>query len=182
MIRLALGAVVRRIIKKIPLPSPRVIYDREGRSPYLSRYYVTARPTMRDGSTPFDQNGNPKIGVTWPDERWGLYVHKFHRSDEDGGLHNHPWAWSISFVLAGGYSEERRDGDRVRRRDVLPFSFNFIGHDDFHRVDLLEKDAWTLFLVGPKVSSWGFWDRETVEFTPWREYITRIRGERWAES
>lgn len=111
---------------------------------------------------------------------WGfpfrLYLHKFHRSDDDVELHNHPWKWAVSLVLAGGYREERREVDvdgsyHVVERDVMPGNLNWIFHDTFHRVDLYERDAWTLFLVGPRIQDWGFWDRVTEEFTPWQFFV-----------
>jgi hypothetical protein len=155
------------------LQRPRVIQDGLGREKYLSRYYLfkDQMPAMPDGSSPWDTWGNPKIGAVWPDTRWSLYLHHFHRSDVDRELHNHPWEWAVSFVLAGGYVEERREGRAVVRKEVLPGHFNRIRHDDFHRVDLIEHDAWSLFLVGPKVKSWGFWDRTTNRVTPWREFL-----------
>lgn len=165
------------------LPPPRVIYDRDGVSPYLTRHYLIGCAKMPDGSAPFDALGNPKQGAVF-DERFPvqLYLHRFHRGDQDEELHNHPWRWSASFVLAGGYLEERRTRDRhgrpsngVEVRAVLPFMVNRIGGDDFHRVDLLEKDAWTLFLVGPRVSSWGFWNRHSGVFTPWRDFLAQRR-------
>lgn len=171
--------LVRFLVESIAarLPTPRVIYDREGGSPYLSRYYLTQRPRMPDGSAPFDPHGDPKSGVFWPDGV-GLYLHRFHRSDDDGALHNHPWRWSLSLILVGGYSEERRRGTRVERRFVGPGSLNFIRATDFHRVDLVERDAWSLFLAGPKVGSWGFWDRASGITTPWRDFIATKRGNR----
>ena len=37
--------------------------------------------------------------------RWGnLYLHVFHRSDEDRELHDHPWGF-VSLILWGGYYE-----------------------------------------------------------------------------
>jgi hypothetical protein len=42
------------------LPPPRVIFDRAGRSPYLSRYYLVGAPKMADGSNPFDATGAPR--------------------------------------------------------------------------------------------------------------------------
>jgi hypothetical protein len=57
-----------------------------------------------------------------------------------------------------------------------PWSLVSIKEDDFHRVDLLEHDSWSLFLAGPRVASWGFWDRETGVFLGWREFIAKIRG------
>jgi hypothetical protein len=42
------------------------------------------------------------------DRTWGnIYLHHFHASDQGLELHNHPWEWGYSFVLSGGYLEER---------------------------------------------------------------------------
>lgn len=166
---------------------PRVITNRTGDGPYLERYYLFGGP-----------NEAGEYNDTAP---MTVMLHHFVESDEAGELHSHPWEMSVSFVLAGGYSEERRivrpvsgvDVDRsdpsfdpsrgpagamlfVERRDVPPFSFNLIAADDFHRVDLFEKDCWTLFIAGRKVSSWAFWNRETNVTTPWREFIAKVRG------
>ena len=45
------------------------------------------------------------------------------------------------------------------------------------RVELLEEDAWSIFIVGPKIASWGFWCRRTHDFTPWREFLARKQCE-----
>lgn len=155
------------------LSAPRIIQGPSGDTKYLSRYYLVhgQRPTMADGSDPFDKFGNPKPGAIWPDTSWSLYLHHFHRSDVDRELHNHPWEWAVSLILVGGYTEERRVGDGVRVKLFLPGELNRIGQNDFHRVDLVEDDAWSLFLVGPKVSGWGFWDRASGAVTPWREFL-----------
>lgn len=153
---------------------PRVIYDRAGVSPYLSRFYLLGGPRTKQSEI-FDRHGNPLQGLEWEDLPFNIYLHKFHRGDDDEALHNHPWKWSVSFVLAGGYSEERRVGETVERILVQPFTFNVIRDNDFHRVDLLEKDAWTIFFAGPKTQSWGFWDRHTGKFWPWREFIFNLR-------
>ncbi len=157
------------------LSRPRVILDRLGKEPYLSRYYLTERPHMVNGTEPFNRRGEPKPGIVWPKSPVGIYLHKFHKGDDAGDLHNHPWVWSVSIILAGGYNEERRKGHEVERRRLAPFSVNFIGGDDFHRVDLLEHDAWSLFIVGPKASGWGFWNRHSRGFLPWREYMDQTR-------
>jgi hypothetical protein len=183
--------VLRRVVEWFAsrLPPPRVIYDREGKSPYLSRYYLLGRPTMADGSEPFGPDGSPKVDSIWS-EGIGVYLHKFHRGDSDEALHSHPWIWSRSLVLVGGYVEERRvktNGQAsrfrfqlVNRRIVRPFTWNKIDADDFHRVDLIEKDCWSLFIAGPKTGkSWGFWDRWTGRFLPWRDFITQVRGKGW---
>ena len=99
-----------------------------------------------------------------------IYLHRFMRSDEDEELHNHPWS-GTSLILAGGYREERRAGHVVMARECRRGDVNPIEPDTFHRVDLLEEDCWTLFVVGPVVQSWGFWHRSTGVFTKWREFI-----------
>lgn len=179
--------MIRAILRTLAeyLDPPRVIHDRNGTSPYLSRWYLFRgqRPTMSDGSEPFNELGNPKPGVILPDVKWSLYMHRFHRSDDDGELHSHPFEWSVSLVLAGGYIEERVEQaatvhpfpapKAVVRKTVRPGHTNIIRHDTFHRVDLLEHDAWSLFLVGPKTKSWGFWDRMTGRYTEWREFLSR---------
>ena len=158
------------------LPPPRIIFDQDGLSPYLSRYYLRGKPTMPDGSTPFTEAGDPKPGAIWPKgDGIGVYIHRFHRGDNDRELHNHPWRWAVSFVLAGGYWEERRVGDDVFVREVRPGHINILSANSFHRVTLRDGDAWTLFVVGPKVSGWGFWKQDDGSFTPWREFLSRKR-------
>ncbi len=79
-----------------------------------------------------------------------------------------------ALVLVGGYTEERLvDGQLVRRR-LYPGRLNIIRHSDYHSVvELHGRETWTLFLMGRRVSSWGFWvDRKHVE---WRERL-RERG------
>jgi hypothetical protein len=183
-------SLTRRIVEWVAsrLPPPRVIFNRTGTSPYLSRYYLRGRPYMEDGSDPIDPDGNPKPDAIFP-SGVGVYLHRFHRGDEDRALHNHPWVWSRSLVLVGGYVEERRISALgvtqvfhfVQKRIVRPWTWNVIDADDFHRVDLIESDCWSLFIAGPKTGkSWGFWDRYTREFLPWRDFIVKIRGSRWS--
>lgn len=169
-------------LAKHVLAAPRTIMDREGDSPYLSRHYLIGGASHPDGDPPFDRFGNPRPGTIFDGALpFQLYLHKFHRGDSDMELHNHPWAWSVALVLAGGYAEERRVSVKSRElsyyrviaRGVLPFSVNVIRADDFHRVTLLEKDAWSLFLAGPKTQGWGFWSPKTGEFFSWREFLRR---------
>lgn len=158
------------------MPAPKVIYDREGSSPYLSRWYpIGHRSELGGAQTFFDQH--PPAGTREHALPFNLFLHRFHRSDDDGALHSHPFEWAVSLVLVGGYSEERRRGDRVVRRDVLPWRINFIRGDTYHRVDLFEHDAWSLFLVGPKLPTWHFWDRQTRMRARWGEFIAWRRGQ-----
>ena len=161
------------------LPPPRVIKDRQGKTPYLSRWYLVGGAKNPSGRPAFNAEGNPDEETEF---RPGIhvYLHRFHRSDDDDAPHNHPWRWAVSFVLAGGYSEERRTkDDRVVRRDVRPPAINVIRHTDFHRVDLYEEDAWSIFVAGPRIADWGFWDRVTKEYWPWRDFIAKVRGPGW---
>ncbi len=111
------------------------------RQPYLLRLLLRGR-------LPGDET-NPS---------WSAYLHRFYRHDEDRHLHNHPWTWSFSIILWGGYVEERRrrNGKIVRRR-VWPGTINLLGPKDFHRVlELKGSQTWTLFITGGKASAWGF--------------------------
>ncbi len=152
------------------LPAPRVIYDRDGVSQYLSRYYLWGAPIAPDDGSAFDETGNPRKGVQWHDGI-GVFLHRFHRSDADPELHNHPWRWGVSLILAGGYIEERREGLDVVTREFEPGSVNLLFDSTFHRVELHRGEAWSLFVAGPRAQSWGFWDRSSGLYTPWREFI-----------
>jgi hypothetical protein len=136
-----------------------VYYDRAGAEPYLSRYDLA----------------EPRVGplVARP---LHCVLHHFHRSDDAGELHSHPWEWAISLVLSGGYLEERRIGDRVVARRVLPLSINLLSSSTYHRVELLEAAAWTLFVMGPKLPTWWFWNRDTLSRCRWDQFIAGRRG------
>lgn len=147
------------------LDEPRVIFDREGGLPYLSRWYLIRKKPVDDD----DLKG--QSSETSGRRLFDLYLHCFHRSDDDQALHNHPWSWALSLVLCGGYTEERRVGGEVVRRVFRPPALNLIRGGDYHRVDLLDRDAWSLFLAGPKVDTWYFWDRNLKARMPWRKFI-----------
>ncbi len=136
------------LVKELPC---KVICGEGG--PYLSRY------TIRD----FEDGGH-------------LYLHFFHRSDEDGELHSHPWA-GTSHILTGGYVETRRflcaDGDsKLTQKAYFPGDVNHLTPDTFHRVDLFgDNGCWTLFRTYGKEQDWGFWSPATNVFTHWRTFI-----------
>ena len=113
-----------------------------------------------------------------------IFVHHFHRSDLDLGsdgqglLHNHPFRWSFSIVISGGYREERRQPDgAVKTKLVKTGYLNFISHKVYHRVDLLDEEngAWTIFFTGSrKNNTWEFWDRATGQSIPWQKVAGAI--------
>jgi hypothetical protein len=149
-----------------------IIYGEAGE--YLSRYLLRGRLNFDDVRTPYARECIETPAELRRPCRWSLYLHRFHQPDVDRALHSHPWAWSLSFVLAGGYVEERLIDGEVVTREIRPFTFNWFGKDAFHRVsELRGKETWTLFLVGSKAQSWGFLVDGT--YIPWRDYL-RTRG------
>jgi hypothetical protein len=103
-------------------------YIRHEGKPYLERYYLCTIGSIR------------------------VYLHRFVACDEDG-VHDHPFRYSLSTILAGWYYEDRW-AKRYKRR-----WFNFIGPNDFHRVVLPHEaphDVWTLFAHVPRSKPWGF--------------------------
>jgi hypothetical protein len=168
----------------------REIYD--GERLYLTRGYLLGGP--RDAWQPARRFTGHDVTrgyeVRFKERRVNFMLHHFHRGDEDRELHNHPWRWALSIILAGGYLEERRvlargrkqpcqtcrDGAStscyvIKMRKVRPGRVNLIRADDFHRVQLLGPDCWSLFVAGPKTGGWGFWDRKTGRYTPWDLFV-----------
>ena len=106
-------------------------------------------------------------------------IHHFLRPDADRNLHDHPWAWARSLVLSGSYVETRleRDETTLSRaaggQDVTVTRevrrHNALDAGDFHKVDELLGDVWTLFITGPTVQDWGF--RVGGRKIPWRQYL-----------
>lgn len=111
--------------------------DREGQ-PYLTRYFVA-------GWNPFTKQPGPSV-----------FLHHFVGSDATDQVHSHPWGWALSLILVGGYREHRCIGERRTVQEYHPGAINVLGLDDHHRIELLERDCWTLFLVGHYAQPWGF--------------------------
>lgn len=108
----------------------------------------------------------------------GIYLHYFYRSDSDRHLHNHPWAKSLSFILSGGYKETRitpSKGLNIKTRFLTPGCLNRIGIDDFHKVQLLSDQTWSLFISMNRTQTWGFW--VDGRFVPFTEYFSRTDKE-----
>jgi len=121
--------MIRRILMSISGRLPcKIIKD--GDQPYLERYYLC---------TLFDVR---------------FYLHRFVASDPDRGVHDHPWRWAFSIILAGWYLEESRYFASTR-----PVRwFNFLTGESFHRVLLpYGTQVWTLFAhKAGRAKKWGF--------------------------
>lgn len=125
-------------------------------SPYLTRYYILKTRWLK------------------------VYLHQFHRSDEDRDMHDHPWNF-MSIVLKSGYVEHLPESIKLRKPGAI------IRHcaEDRHFVKLLpqcrspecispEVEAWTLVFVGKKRREWGFHTQDG--WLHWREYLNRKFG------
>lgn len=135
----------------------RIIWNTEQTDPYLLRIYLFRSKTA------------------------GLYLHRFFRSDGDRDVHNHPWRKALSLILTKGYREYRWNPllRFMEQVDVRPWTFNRIGRDDFHRVELVRGRCWTLFLSHGRVQAkdghdWGFLDTNDGGYTPWGEYVGEL--------
>lgn len=127
----------------------------------------------------------------WPRNRWAnAYLHKFLQGDDPRALHDHPWV-NCSIVLRGVYLEHMQNGRMLRReRGAVVLRRSVTAH----RIALLEhprkkrdlglrqppEPAWSLFITGPVVRSWGFhcpkgW-RHWKDFTGFREVGESGRG------
>jgi hypothetical protein len=110
-------------------------------TPYLDRFFAA-------GWSPGARRSGPAI-----------FLHHFLASDPSVEVHSHPWDWSASLILTGGYREERCVGtgvDHRRVREYRPGDVNVLTATDRHRVDLLSGDCWTLFLAGSFQQPWTF--------------------------
>lgn len=100
---------------------------------------------------------------TFAGARW--YLHHYIASDPDRGLHDHPWSWAVTIILAGWYIEERRDRPRIRS-----IGYTMDG-DTFHRVILpAGSTMWSLFVHGPYTKPWGFFrPADWLRIQSWRD-------------
>lgn len=108
-----------------------------------------------------------------------VYLHHIHQPDADPLLHSHPWEWAETHVLSGGYLQEvghlvQEHMVSVKPRWLHEGSTYSMDGTFFHRITRVLDDTWTLFMTGPKRSSWGFYDAARGVI-PWRDRL-RERG------
>lgn len=149
--------MMRRFLMWLSARLPARVITQDG-EPYLERYYL------------FDA-----LGLRF-------YLHRFVGDDPDRGLHDHPWRFAFSLVLAGWYIEQTRQGARPVRW------VNFLLGDSFHRVILPSSlPVWTLFAhrIGD-VKVWGFMSELTgtsvhgaMVFRPYQYALEGGKPERW---
>jgi hypothetical protein len=148
----------------------RVIMDRNGKDPYLNRYYVFLKDRKK---FPFN-----------------VFLHQFLRSDPDD-LHDHPWPYA-TLILKGGYWEwipiytSFDPHAAISGKPVIcgekkvwrgPGHFRICKADTFHRIEIEPGvDCWTLFMPGPQKREWVFlthknWDWRTFKWIEHDKYI-----------
>ena len=162
-----IARIIRLICIWLSTKLPSITIPTSDKKPYLTRYYCF-----------------------WADRIFGnIYLHHFHSSDTDIApsgefyFHSHPWPWSVSIILVGGYKEIRL----VWNNDLKKYGFyekiyrfgnlNFLNDKIFHRVELLENDAWSLFFTGwrSKNRNWGFMDPVTAKYVDFTNISKAIK-------
>ena len=113
---------------------------------------------------------------------FGIFIHKFCRSDYDRALHDHPWTF-ISLILKGGYYEVTEEivPGVISKQFVFnwraPGSLLYRPAEFKHRVVLQQlnnglkrwlEPSWSLILVFRRRRKWGFWLKD--KWCWWRQY------------
>lgn len=120
-------------------------------------------------------------------ERWSLLetrwlsirVHRIARPDNDRHFHDHPWPWA-SLVLRGGYIELLPASADPCFNQALGEEYSIpkwrgtgslvLRHaTDRHRISSVLPNTYTLFIIGRKRQSWGFFTPEGKVY--WRDYL-----------
>lgn len=113
-------------------------------------------------------------------DRLKIYIHNIERSDDDRGLHCHPWNF-VSIILKGRYWEVTPDsieplpGETAPRGAKYWGRFSVIKHkaEDAHRL-ILHDPVWTLVFLGKKRREWGFYTPKG--WVHWKDYIDEKFG------
>lgn len=109
-------------------------------------------------------------------KRFAIYLHKFHRSDDNSSLHDHPWNF-ITVPLWRGYNDCQYNGGSdsegnptFSRKRVYPLTIHFRKATHIHFVELIDnKIAWTLVIRFKYIRVWGFWQKG--KFTDYMRYF-----------
>jgi hypothetical protein len=128
--------MLKKLISKIP---HRVVVNCD-RNPYLTRWYLFRRPAF------------------------AIFLHRFHRSDEDRALHDHPWSF-ITVILWRGYLEHTPEGTSRK----WPGMICYRPAEWRHRVELINgKQSFTLVFRFRERRVWGFWEK--TGFVKWNHW------------
>jgi hypothetical protein len=130
----------------------RIIYDRDGITPYMHRWHLLFR----------DKVDNFSKGRKVP---FNAYLHKIVLSDEPV-FHDHPWDY-FTIILKGGYWEHTPEGKFWRG----PGHMRFSKAGSLHYLEIPQGgSAWTLFFRFGKKKEWGF-----IKDGEWVHYQTYLK-------
>ena len=106
-----------------------------------------------------------------------LYLHRYVGSDWSRDPHDHP-KWFLSVGLRGGYVEGAlAPGGAVLLRQFRAPWIRFFPAGHCHRLRVVPaRGALTICLTGRDRREWGFADRRSGLWTPWRVRIGAGRG------
>ena len=100
-----------------------------------------------------------------------VYLHYINRSDDDRAPHDHPWP-SLSLMLYGTLIEHVRTPSGVLEcRAITAGSLVYRSAKFAHRLEVPRgRAAWTLFVTGPKIRSWGFYLCGGQRWIEWTDF------------
>lgn len=126
---------------------------------------------------------------------FNIYLHNMLK-DDDAVLHDHPY-WSLSLVLTDGLYEnyiarpdklwQRLTAASILKevhtpyakielfaahRDIPAGALIFRGAHFAHQL-VAKKPAWTIFVTGPRIKSWGFWCPRG--YRNWEKYVAKAQ-------
>lgn len=100
-------------------------------------------------------------------EWFAIFVHKFHQSDEDRFLHDHPWPF-LTVILTNGYWEWTEIRNQAIKTWYPRFKILFRRAEWRHRIEIVKAPTWTLVIRFKRWREWGFWPEEGfVHWTKW---------------
>lgn len=148
-------------------------------SKLLANIIFALRPRREPDFLIGPDRNDPYMRRWWwlPRNNWfNIYVHHMRHDDDDRAPHDHPW-WSLSLCLRGVIKEHQMVSPGYIPGSTRRWKINMIRKGDWkwrgtnyvHRLALPEGDAWTLFITGRKVRTWGFWCPKG--FVPWNKFV-----------
>jgi hypothetical protein len=97
---------------------------------------------------------------------FSVRIHHIMLADNERDLHDHPFNYR-TIILQGWYDEEDVFGEirLYNQGDTISATAQ-----TFHRIAKVpQKGVWTLFIMGPRINSWGF--MVSGRKVHWRRYI-----------
>lgn len=133
-----LGKLLANLIWRVvpPKRQPDFLIGPDPQDPYMRRWWIIPRNKF-----------------------FNIYLHHMRHDDDDRAPHDHPW-WSLSLCLQGHIQEMEyilgTSPQEFKQNDIYKGGWKWRGTEFAHFLKLPDGDAWTLFITGPNVRTWGF--------------------------